>query len=106
MVIESEQFSAYSPGAISASFSESRRGRALTLPLSDRLASRRALPTRGRCNSTNLIAENSRGTKKTVHLLGGVDIATCTGEYDVDTWIRRRTRCPPNRIPRRRRGLL
>jgi hypothetical protein len=56
-------------------------------------------PTIGRCNGTNLIAESSRSTKTHVHLPGGVDIATCTSEYDGDTWIGRRTRCPPIQRP-------
>ncbi len=42
---------------------------------------------------TNLTAEQLARYEDTVHLLGGVDMATCTSEYEGDTWIGRRTRC-------------
>lgn len=43
---------------------------------------------------TNLTAEQVAQYEDTVHLLGGVEMATCTSEYNANTWIGRRTRCP------------
>lgn len=47
-----------------------------------------------RFGATNLTAEQVAQYEDTVHLLGGVEMATCTSEYDANTWTGRRTRCP------------
>ena len=42
----------------------------------------------------HLTAEQLALYEDTVHLLGGVEMATCTSEYDGNTWVGHRTRCP------------